>query len=155
MRTPNPKHLKRMMTLFSSSPVFSLLNMVIREVTPDSSLVTMDLETKHHHPFGYVHGGIIATIIDTAAFWAVYYSLEDETAGLISIDLKLNFLAPVSFGRLDARGRKIKLGGRLGYSSVEVVDEDGVLIAHGTSTLMVLPGKAYSLDPPVPSKFLD
>jgi uncharacterized protein (TIGR00369 family) len=155
MRTPNPKHQDRIKKLFSSSPVFSLLNMVIREATVDSSLVTMDLESKHHHPFGYAHGGVIAAIIDTAAFWAVYYSLEDETAGLTSVDLKLNFLAPVSLGRLSARGSRIKLGRSLGYASVEVTDDDNNIIAHGASTLMVLPDRAYPLEPPVPPKFLD
>ena len=155
MRTPNPEHQDRIKNLFSSSPAFSLLNMVIREATSDSSLVTMDLESKHHHPFGHVHGGIIASIIDTAAFWAVYYSLEDETAGMVSVDLKLNFLAPVSLGQLTARGRKIKLGRSLGYSSVKVTDDDDNIIAHGTSTLMVLLDKAFPLEPPIPSKFLD
>jgi len=59
-------------------------------------------------------------------------------AGLTTVELKLNYLAPVSEGLLIARGRSIKTGRILCLSEASVENEKGALIAHGTSTLMVL-----------------
>jgi len=77
------------------------------------ALMEADMEEKHLQAFGYVHGGVFASIVDTAAFWAVFCKL-DENVGITSVDLKLNYLAPVQKGKLIARGRCIKLGKTLG-----------------------------------------
>jgi len=69
------------------------------------------------------------------------------------VDVKLNYLAPAVFGKLIAKGRQIKLGKTLGYAEAEVSTESGKLLAHGTSTLILLPGKGSTSDPPLPSKF--
>jgi uncharacterized protein (TIGR00369 family) len=46
------------------------------------------------NPFGGLHGGVYASAIDTAAYWSAYFDLPEEN-GLISIDIKVDFLAPV------------------------------------------------------------
>lgn len=155
MKRLNPEHVRIYLEKFNSAPVFQALSMQIREAEPGHSKVEIALEQKHLHPFGFVHGGIVATIVDTAALWAVFYSLEDEDAGMISVDLSLNFLAKVSTGLLTAVGTQIKLGKRLGYSSVEVTDDSGELIAHGTSTLLVQEGNVWPFETKLPPKFLD
>jgi uncharacterized protein (TIGR00369 family) len=71
-----------------------------------------------------------------------------------TVDLKLNYLAPARAGRLIARGRRIKLGKALGYAEATVTAEDGKILAHGTSTLMVLEGKAPRMDTPFLPKFV-
>ena len=68
--------------------------------------------------------------------------------------MKLNYLAPAVAGNAIAKGKQIKLGRTLGYAEASVEDESGRLIAHGTSTLMILPEKAPTADPPFPPKFL-
>jgi len=140
--------------IVNSSPYFCLLSMKIRDVRIGYSLLEIDLEKKHLQPFGHVHGGVYASIIDAAAFWAFYYSVNDQQAGVTTVDLKLNYLAPAAGGRLTAKGRQIKAGKTLGYAEAEVLNESGDILAHGTSTLMILPGRAIVADPPLPSKFL-
>jgi uncharacterized protein (TIGR00369 family) len=112
----------------------------------------IDVAHKHLQPLGHVHGGVFASIIDAATFWAVFYGVE-ESAGATSVDLKLNYLAPARSGKLIARGRQLKLGRTLGYADAEVTDESGRLLAHGTSTLMVLHGKGI-VNASLPPKFL-
>jgi len=73
---------------------------------------------------------------------------------ITTIDLKLNYLAPAVSGNAIAKGKQIKLGRTLGYAEASVEDESGKIIAHGTSTLMILPEKAPVADPPFPPKFL-
>ena len=100
-----------------------------------------------------MHGGVFASIIDAAAFWAVYYEIEDQNTGATTVDLKLNYLAPAVCGKLIARGRQIKLGKTLGYAEAEVTAANGKILAHGTSTLMLLPGKGLTSEPSLPAKF--
>ena len=87
--------------------------------------------------------------------WEVLNYTERETldaflrlppdAGLVNIDLKLNYLQPANAGRLTATGRCIRPGRTLSYTEAHVYDERGELLAHGTSTLMALPGRGIDV----------
>jgi uncharacterized protein (TIGR00369 family) len=128
--------------------------MKIQEVGARFSVLEIDLAQKHLQPFGFVHGGVFASIIDAAAFWAIYYEIEDQNVGVTTVDLKLNYLAPAVSGKLIAKGRQIKLGKTLGYAEAEVTDVNGRILAHGTSTVILLPGQGLDTDPPLPPKFI-
>ncbi len=153
MLNPNPEYIERLNRLVNRSPFFELLSMKIIDVGPGFSVVEIELSQKHLQPFGFVHGGVFAAIIDAAAFWAVFYQIENQNTGATTVDVKLNYLAPAASGKLIAKGRQIKLGKTLGYAEAEVSAESGKLLAHGTSTLILLPGKGITSDPPLPSKF--
>jgi len=155
MKTPNPEFIKRASEIVSTSPYFELLSMKLVDVGVGCSSLEIDLTQKHLQPFGKVHGGVFSSIIDAAAFWAVYFGIEDQTAGLTTVDLKLNYLAPAVSGKLFASGRQIKVGRTLGYAEAQVVNQDEKILAHGTSTVIILPGKALKADPPLPPKFID
>jgi len=155
MKKPNPEYIKRMNAIVNFCPYFELLSMKLQDVGFGYSVLEVDLAQKHLQPFGMVHGGVFASIIDAAAFWSVYFAVEDLSAGLTTVDLKLNFLAPAASGKLIARGRQIKIGNTLGYAEAEVTDEKGNILSHGTSTVIILPGKAITVDPPLPPKFID
>ena len=153
MKILNPAYVERVNQLVNDSPYFKLLSMTISDAGLGFSLLEIDLAQKHLQPFGFVHGGVFASIIDAAAFWALFYEIEDQNASATSVDLKLNYLAPAASGKLIAKGRRIKLGKTLGYADVTVTDENGKLLAHGTSTLMILPGNRLVIDQPLPPKF--
>ena len=153
MMNPNPEYIERVNRLVNRSPFFELLSMKIIDVGPGFSMVEIELSQKHLQPFGFVHGGVFAAIVDAAAFWAVFYQIENQNTGATTVDVKLNYLAPAVSGKLIAKGRQIKLGKTLGYAEAEVSAESGKLLAHGTSTLILLPGKGITSDPPLPSKF--
>jgi len=152
---PNPEYIKRLKQIINNAPYFSLLSMEMRDIGLGYSTFAINIDKKHMQPFGAVHGGVLTSIIDSAAFWAAYYGIEDQTTGLVSVDLKLNFLAPALSGRLIAEGRQIKLGKTLGYAEAKVLNEKGQILAHGTSTLMVLPGKGIIGDSTFPAKFIE
>ena len=153
MKKPNPAYIKRVNRLVNHSPYFSLLSMKIVDIGVGYSRLMISISQKHLQPFGLVHGGVFASIIDAAAFWAIYYDIEDENTGLTTVDLKLNYLAPAMSGKLVAKGRKIKLGKTLGYAEAEVRSDTDRILAHGTSTVMIQHGKGLTDDPPLPSKF--
>jgi uncharacterized protein (TIGR00369 family) len=155
MKKPNPEYVKRINEIVNSCPYFELLSMKMQDFGIGYSVLEIDLAKKHLQPYGMVHGGVFASIIDAAAFWSIYFGLEDETAGLTTVDLKLNYLAPAVSGKLIARGRQIKIGSTLGYAEVEVTDEAGKILTHGTSTVIILPGRGIDADPPLPPKFIE
>ena len=155
MKTPNPEFIKRICEIVSTSPYFELLSMKLVDAGVGYSSLEIDLTKKHLQPFGTVHGGVFSSIIDAAAFWAVYFGIKDQTAGLTTVDLKLNYLAPGVSGKLIASGRQIKVGRTLGYAEAHVVNQDEKILAHGTSTVIILPGKALKADPPLPPKFIE
>jgi uncharacterized protein (TIGR00369 family) len=154
MRKLNPQYVKAVSAHSDRSPYFTLLSMSIREVGIGYSLIEIDVQNKHLQPFGAVHGGVFASIIDAAAFWAVY-SEVDENVGMTTVDLKVNYLAPARGGRLIAKGRRIKLGKTLGLGEAQVLNEENTILAHGISTLIVLPNLKVSFEDSLPPKFIE
>lgn len=155
MRKLNPEYVETIFSVTNQCPYFKLLSMKIRELEVGRSLLEIDLShQKHLQPFGMVHGGVFSSIIDAATFWAAY-SEVDEDSGMTTVDLKLNYLAPATSGKLIARGRCIKLGKTLGLAEAKVTNERGRLLAHGISTLMVIPDFDIKSPVPQPRKFLE
>ena len=155
MKKPNPEYIRRINEIVNVCPYFELLSMKLTDVGIGYSSLEIELAQKHLQPLGIVHGGVFASIIDAAAFWSIYFEIEDQDAGITTVDLKLNYLAPAVSGKLLARGRQIKTGRTLGYAEAQVEDRDGKVLAHGTSTVIILPGRAIEADPPLPPKFID
>ena len=102
MRKLNPEYLEAVKPVVNRSPFFALLGMSLRDVGMGSSILEIDVRKKHIQPFGAVHGGVFASIIDASAFWAVY-SEVDENVGMTTVDLKVNYLAPARSGKLIAK----------------------------------------------------
>jgi uncharacterized protein (TIGR00369 family) len=141
MLKPNPAYIRELLQTVNTSPFPTHLHFRLAAIEFDAARIELEVQQCHLQPFGIVHGGVLATLIDTATFWAVFLRLPQD-AGLVNIDLKLNYLAPVIAGRsLAAEGRCIRAGRTLSYAEASVKDEKGTLLAHGTSTLMALPGK--------------
>ncbi|WP_373499162.1 PaaI family thioesterase [Desulfococcus sp.] len=144
MLKPNPEYIEELIHVVGSAPYPSHMSMRLAAIDIDSAEIVLEAGPCHLQPFGIVHGGVLATLIDTATFWAVFMRIPEE-AGLVNIDLKLNYLKPVVCGRLTAEGCAIRSGKSISYAEARVLGADGALLAHGTSTLMTLPGKGLKL----------
>lgn len=134
----NPRYTEAVAMLVNRSPYFSLLSMEIKDLQWGTCLLEVKLGEKHLQPFGMVHGGVMASVVDAAAFWAVFPQVE-KGMGLTTVEMKLNFLAPAQKGKLVAQGRCIKMGRTLALGETQVRNGEEVLVAHGTATMMVVP----------------
>jgi uncharacterized protein (TIGR00369 family) len=134
----NPKYKEAISNVVNQSPYFSLLSMKIMDLEWGTSVLEVRLEEKHLQPFGFVHGGAIASVMDAATFWAVFPQVKDGM-GLTTVEIKVNFLAPVQRGKLVAKGRCIKIGKTLALGDATIHDAKGNLLAHGTATMMIVP----------------
>jgi uncharacterized protein (TIGR00369 family) len=148
-RVFNPLYRERLFALIDGAPFVRHMGMRITDLTWGGATFEMAPAEFRLQPFGVAHGGNIATLIDTATFWACYLAMGSDDDGLATVDLKLNYLAPARVEGLVCVGTLVKAGKTLSYASAEVRGGDGRLIAHGTSTLMRLPGLGVKLGIPL------
>lgn len=90
-----------------------------------------------HNPLGVVHGGILATLIDSTMGSLVNRSLPEEQYG-VTTELKLNYLRPSKGGTLRSEASILHRGQTLIVLQGAVYDERDRMLAHGTATFMVL-----------------
>ena len=134
----NPKYTEVISNVVNQSPYFSLLSMKIKDLEWGTSVLEVQLEEKHLQPFGNIHGGVIASVMDAAAFWAVFPQVKDGM-GLTTVEIKVNFLAPIQKGKLVVQGRCIKIGRTLALGEAYISSAEGNLLGHGTATMMIVP----------------
>ncbi len=139
MKRINPEYLKRISEQINSSPYWSLLSMKIEDLGWGVSEVAMEVAEKHLQPMGIAHGGVLASLVDSATYWAVCPRLEKGT-GLTTVEMKLNYLASVREGRLIGEGKCIKLGKTTALAEAKILDLEGRLLSYGTATMLVLKG---------------
>lgn len=140
----NTEYVKELLQAVNKSPFPNHISMTLTSVDLDHAMLELYLSKFHLQLYGVVHGGVLATLVDTATFWAVFMRIP-EGAGLVNVDLKLNYLKSAVSGTLSAEGRCLRAGRSLSYAEAYVKNEAGDLLVHGTSTLMSLPGKGMQL----------
>jgi len=154
MKKLNPEYVKQIAQVVNACNYFQLLSMRIEDLSWGESKLIIATQEKHLQPYGIVHGGVCASIIDAACFWAVFTQIPGR-AGLTTVDLKLNYLAPVISGDLVAKGECIKLGKTMGLGTATVYNSKGDIVAHGASTVMVLPNFDLEGGSPSIPKYLE
>jgi uncharacterized protein (TIGR00369 family) len=119
-------------------PVAQLLGMGIAEIEVGRVVFTMNPAEYHYNPIGTVHGGVISTLCDSAMGCAIQSTLP-AGVGYTTVELKVNFLRPllVTSGTVRCEGRTIHVGGRIATAEARVVDAEGRLYAHATTTCMI------------------
>lgn len=120
-------------------PISKTLGFTLSEVSPGRAIFTGQPDFGHYNPIGTVHGGWIATLLDSCMACAIQTTLE---AGEIytTVELKVNYVRAVTdkLGPLQAIGDLIHRGGRIATSHGRLVDAAGKLYAHGSTTCMVM-----------------
>jgi uncharacterized protein (TIGR00369 family) len=121
-------------------PIAETLGMVDFGGERGAISVGLEPEHRHYNPLGSVHGGVLATLLDTAAACSVHSTLEPGER-YTSLDLTVKFLRPVTVesGRLRAVGKVVQRGRRTSLAEAQVFDAADRLVAHATSTCMVFP----------------
>ena len=119
-------------------PIMATLGFTDFRPEPGRVVVAMPVAEFHYNPLGGVHGGVISTLLDTAAGCAVHSTLA-VGEGYTSLDLTVKFLRPVTVdsGLLTCEGTVIQRGRRTALAQAQLTDQAGRLVAHATSTCMI------------------
>ncbi|MBM3567534.1 MAG: PaaI family thioesterase [Alphaproteobacteria bacterium] len=123
------------------APISETLSFWIVEVA--EGFAAFEGEPGRHllNPMGTVHGGWSLTLIDSVGGCAGH-SLLPAGAGYVTIETKVNFSRPIGLdtGRVRAEARVVSPGRQIISSEAKVLSKDGKVLAHGTSTIMVMGG---------------
>ncbi|MGW1730516.1 PaaI family thioesterase [Streptomyces sp. NBC_00121] len=123
-----------------SAPIAATLDFTLDEAEHGRVVFSLVPGEEHYNPIGSVHGGVYATLLDSAAGCAVQSTLPSGM-GYTSLDLTVKFLRPVSVdtGRIRAVGTVTSSGRRTALAEARLLDEKDRLLAHATSTCMLFP----------------
>lgn len=134
---------ERIRRSFDKQQVMQTIGASLAHVAPGEVHIVLPIRPDLTQQHGYVHAGIIATIADSACGYAALSVMPDDAA-VLSIEFKINMLAPADGLRLIARGTVIKPGRTIVVCNAEVHSERGdseKLVATMTGTMMVVRGR--------------
>ncbi|MGW2829931.1 PaaI family thioesterase [Streptomyces sp. NPDC001286] len=121
-------------------PIAATLGMDLEEVDHGHAVFSLEPGEEHYNPIGSVHGGIYATMLDSAAGCAVQSTLPQGVA-YTSLDLTVKFLRPITAdtGKVRAVGSVLSSGRRTALAEAQLFDSADRLLAHATSSCMLFP----------------
>ncbi len=128
---------ERIREAFERVPFAHLLKLEIGEVKRGAATLYLEVRDELRQNNGVVHGGVIASLVDTAAAFAIITSLEkDQTT--TTVDLTIHYLRPLLGGRVTAQARVLRAGRRILTIRVDVLDETQALAATALTSFIRL-----------------
>jgi uncharacterized protein (TIGR00369 family) len=137
MNAPDPHFAARIRESFGRQKAMALIGASLARVEAGEVEIALPWRDDLTQQKGFVHGGVIGMIADTACGYAAF-SLMPADCSLVTVEYKINILAPAR-GSLVARGEVVKAGRSLTVARAEVYAEGGKHIASMQQTLMMLP----------------
>ena len=124
-------------------PIASLLSFGLSVVERGHIIFTVVPDEYHYNPIGVVHGGLAATLLDSAMGCAVH-SMLPAGVGYTTLDLQVRFVRAITSasGPLECEARVVHAGSRLMTTTGEVKDAKGTLYAHATGSCLILEPRA-------------
>jgi uncharacterized protein (TIGR00369 family) len=122
------------------APIGHLVGFVPIEAEPGRVVFQGTPGKQHYNPIGSVHGGYFCTLLDSAVGCAVQTMLP-KGAGYTTLELKVNLVRALTekTGPVRAEGKVIQVGRSVGIAEGRLVDVDGKLYAHATTTCLIFP----------------
>lgn len=119
-------------------PIASVMNMRLDAVERGRATFSLLPDESLYNPIGSVHGGVAATLCDSALGCAVHTTLEAGQA-YTTVELKVNYIRPIlaTTGRLTCIAQVIHAGRRTATADCRIEDERGKLYAHGSTTCLI------------------
>lgn len=113
------------------------LGITIKDIGDRHAEMSVTIDDRHLNYMGGAHGGLISALVDTVCFFP--QPLLPSGRDVTTVDLNVHYIRPASRGdRLVARSELLHLGRRTASLTVQVLDQERRLVAHGSVTLLVL-----------------
>jgi uncharacterized protein (TIGR00369 family) len=125
--------------LTGGAPMGRLIGMDIDALEIGRAVFSLVPGEQHYNPLGTVHGGIAATMLDSAMGCAVHSTLPPG-ARFTTLDLHIHYTRSITAdtGRVVAIGETVHVGGRTATAEARLVDDDGTVLAHGSTTCLIM-----------------
>ena len=125
--------LARAREAFAAVPFAKFLGLELGDVANGAAIIHLDARDELKQNQGVVHGGALASLIDTASAFAVLTQI-DPNERVTTSDLTIHYLRPVTSGRMTATARVIRGGRRLFVLSVDITNDEERLVATALTT---------------------
>jgi uncharacterized protein (TIGR00369 family) len=132
-----PEEERRLREAFEEIPFARLLGMELGELRCGAATLHLEAREELKRNRGILHGGVVASLADTAAAFAVL-TLKEPGQGSTTIDLTVHYLRPLAEGRATAQARVVRAGRRVTVISVDVFDENQALAATALASFIRL-----------------
>lgn len=129
--------MRRIQEALATVPYARLMGIELEEVGAGTATLALQVRKELTQNHGVVHGGAIASLIDTATAFAII-SLLAPKEEVTTVDMAISYLQPVTGGRLKAAAKVVRAGRRLFVVSADVIDTQGKLAATALSTYIKL-----------------
>lgn len=121
------------------SALQALLGYRLIEWEPDRAVVAYDIKPDHLNRTGRLHGGILATLLDTAGGFAGCFSADpEERRTCVTLSLTVNYVASMSAGRVLTEARRTGGGHSIFFAEIQARDGEGRVLASGTGAFRYL-----------------
>ena len=137
LRKLTDEETRRLHEIFAEVPYAHLLGMELEELERGSATLAMEVRDELRRNGGITHGGAIASLIDSAAAFAIMTLLEPGKS-TTTIDLTVQFLRPLLEGRARARARVVRSGRRVTVVAVDVTGQTELLLATALTSYLML-----------------
>jgi uncharacterized protein (TIGR00369 family) len=131
------EHLARAHAAFAKVPYAQLIGLELGELKSGEATLYLNVRDELKQNQGVMHGGAVASLIDTASAFAVVTRLEANER-VTTTDLTIHYLRPILSGRLTATARVVRGGRRLFVLSVDVTNDQQKLVATALTTYIKL-----------------
>ena len=120
-------------------PIATLVGAELVSVSEGEAVFRCTPDEATYNPIGMVHGGLLCTLLDSAAGCAVHTMLPAGT-GYGTIEIKVSFLEPLhaGIGELEVHGRALRVGGRVAFAEAHARDRRGRLVGHATTSIALM-----------------
>jgi uncharacterized protein (TIGR00369 family) len=132
-----PAQLRRIQKALTTVPFARLIGIELEDINSGTATLAVNVRRELMQNQGVVHGGAIASLIDTATAFAII-SLLAPKEKVTTVDLAISYLRPATGGRLKAVAKVVRTGRRLFFVSADVFDKEGTLITTALSTYIKL-----------------
>jgi len=124
-------------------PMGATLDVVPISAEPGKVIFQGTPGPQHHNLSGTIHGGYIATLLDSAVGCSIR-SMLPQGQGFTTLELKVNYIRAITdrTGPVRAEGKIISVGRQVAVAEAHITDADGKLYAHATTTCLVFPTPA-------------
>lgn len=129
---------KRIEDALSTVPFAKLLGIKLDAIEAGEATLSLHIREEFKQNAGVVHGGVIASLIDSATAFAILPLLNPDER-TTTVDLTISYLRPLVAGVVVARAKVLRAGRRMIATSAELFDDDGKLAATALSTYIRLP----------------
>lgn len=135
-----PEILQKIREKFETNTFPRSLGIELDSIGNGRARLSLEVTKQHLQLAGVMHGGAIATLIDTAVAFAIV-GVSDASARFTTVELKVNYLSAIHEGRVVAEARLIRDGRRIVVAECDLFDSDGQLAAKGLLTYIRLNDK--------------